>query len=458
MEKYHAYLKSKNKTNIWRKAKQKEYSSLDKILLSLENMNGLTLRNSMTLRLLGLIEKAPADSKYEVALTSAGDALLIHVNKQKLLDEQLLKIYLDSPINDQLHIPVFPLAIIYSLLARLGSLSFHEYALFICWINSHSDEKTAITLIEEYRRADEVMKATYTETLMNKTTELGYQDFRDHISRLFNMFGLSSYIDVDHSETRWSDTLHANSHDSTYMTLIDSLKNLSLSHYMSDDTSVLNLITISSDHLNFIDEISALTVDEQRAITQQIKERNRLPDIADVMPQMIKARFTKVPQQKISRSSPIRRVVKINYDERGKRNRLIGLFGEKLVFKYEYQKFINNGKRNMADRIDHVSLKNDGLGYDILSFFEDGREKHIEVKTVTGKPRNFRFYITQNELDKVVNDPLHQIYIVFNYASHNSEILEIGNLQDLITHGVIKLTPTSYTVDVAVEFEVSSRS
>ena len=52
----------------------------------------------------------------------------------------------------------------------------------------------------------------------------------------------------------------------------------------------------------------------------------------------------------------------------------------------------------MADRVDHVSqTKGDGLGYDVLSFEADGRERLIEVKT-TSFARETPFFVTKGEL------------------------------------------------------------
>ena len=43
-----------------------------------------------------------------------------------------------------------------------------------------------------------------------------------------------------------------------------------------------------------------------------------------------------------------------------------------------------------------MSVENIGLGYDILSFYPDGREKYIEVKTTSGVGSTFE--LTANEL------------------------------------------------------------
>jgi hypothetical protein len=73
---------------------------------------------------------------------------------------------------------------------------------------------------------------------------------------------------------------------------------------------------------------------------------------------------------------------RINYLEREARNASLGAAGEALVLQVEHRRLWTAGQRQLADRIEHVSrTKGDGLGYDILSFDEGGRERLIEVKT-----------------------------------------------------------------------------
>lgn len=55
-----------------------------------------------------------------------------------------------------------------------------------------------------------------------------------------------------------------------------------------------------------------------------------------------------------------------------------GFSGEQLVMDYEVKRLKISG---YAERIEHVSLTDDSLGYDILSFEEDGTYRYIEVKT-----------------------------------------------------------------------------
>jgi hypothetical protein len=96
----------------------------------------------------------------------------------------------------------------------------------------------------------------------------------------------------------------------------------------------------------------------------------------------------------ISRFTPVRR----DYIEREARNRSLGLAGELFVLEYEARRLHAIGQRKLSERVDHVSkTKGDGLGYDILSFEESGRESFIEVKTTSSSSLT-PFYISANEL------------------------------------------------------------
>lgn len=95
------------------------------------------------------------------------------------------------------------------------------------------------------------------------------------------------------------------------------------------------------------------------------------------------------------RRTPIRR----DYLEREARNRSLGLAGELLVLEYEARRLHDMGAKRLADRIEHTSkARGDGLGYDILSFDGDGRERFIEVKT-TAYVAETPFFITPNEVE-----------------------------------------------------------
>ena len=90
---------------------------------------------------------------------------------------------------------------------------------------------------------------------------------------------------------------------------------------------------------------------------------------------------------------------KIDFIEKEIRNKQLGLLGELFILKSEIEFLKSNGKEDLANKIQHVSVTvGDGLGYDILSYDLLGNEKKIEVKT-TRSDISRPFYLTKNELE-----------------------------------------------------------
>ncbi|MCH5265771.1 MAG: DUF3883 domain-containing protein [Lachnospiraceae bacterium] len=107
-----------------------------------------------------------------------------------------------------------------------------------------------------------------------------------------------------------------------------------------------------------------------------------------------------------------------DYTRRQKNKKKIGDIGEKLVMQLEYEKLINLGQKNLADKIKHVSkTEGDGLGYDIVSYEKIGgtfKEIYIEVKTTTGNI-NKPFDISANEVEvSELYSDRYYIYRLFN--------------------------------------------
>lgn len=88
----------------------------------------------------------------------------------------------------------------------------------------------------------------------------------------------------------------------------------------------------------------------------------------------------------------------IDYEERDRRNRSLGRLGEEIVIKHEKLKLARAGRKDLADKVEHVSgTLGDAAGFDIRSFNENsGVEVHIEVKTTTG-PVGTPFFMSANE-------------------------------------------------------------
>ena len=93
-----------------------------------------------------------------------------------------------------------------------------------------------------------------------------------------------------------------------------------------------------------------------------------------------------------------RLVRKFDPVERDFRNRSLGKAGEEVVFTFERQQLVAQGRSDLARKVRWVSQEDgDGAGYDIRSYYQNGSERLIEVKTTNGI-QTTPFYLTRNEL------------------------------------------------------------
>lgn len=99
---------------------------------------------------------------------------------------------------------------------------------------------------------------------------------------------------------------------------------------------------------------------------------------------------------------------KPDYDSINQRRSLIGETGERKVMQYEKDRLKNSQHR---ENIKRVSENDDGAGYDIMSFEENGEPRYIEVKTTTSI-NNVDFYLTRNELETMEKHENYWVYVV----------------------------------------------
>lgn len=121
---------------------------------------------------------------------------------------------------------------------------------------------------------------------------------------------------------------------------------------------------------------------------------------------------------RITEDEPVRqfKAFKRDYLEREASNQSLGLAGEEFVVQFEHWRLIELGQQRLADKVEHVSrIKGDGLGYDVLSFELDGKERLIEVKTTTfGKETPFFVSRGEVNLSKIAPQQFH-LYRVFEF-------------------------------------------
>lgn len=118
---------------------------------------------------------------------------------------------------------------------------------------------------------------------------------------------------------------------------------------------------------------------------------------------------------------------KSDYSAQDRENRKTGAIGEELVMAFEKEKLLTAGKPSLANKIKHVSKKDDGLGYDIQSFTALGEKIFIEVKTSQSSFAKSRYFISRNEWE--VGKTLHSywLYIIGDLNSKKPKILRLEN-------------------------------
>lgn len=129
-----------------------------------------------------------------------------------------------------------------------------------------------------------------------------------------------------------------------------------------------------------------------------------------------------------------RLAVKRDYIDREARNASLGLAGEEFVVKYEQWRLSSGGHDRLANKVEHVSqTKGDGLGFDVLSFDTNGRERLIEVKT-TSFGKETPFFITKNEveLSRAQADYFH-LYRLFEFRK-DPRMFSLGGAVDRHCH------------------------
>lgn len=135
-----------------------------------------------------------------------------------------------------------------------------------------------------------------------------------------------------------------------------------------------------------------------------------------------------------------------DFEKENKNNKLLGNRGEEIVFDLEKNWLIRIKQKELSEKVEWVSRKDDSLGYDIKSFEENGQEKFIEVKSTNQSPdSNANFLISSNQYSQAKKIRNYYFYIVFNAKSKKPKIWKIQNPLQYENSG-LTLTPISYRV------------
>ena len=129
-----------------------------------------------------------------------------------------------------------------------------------------------------------------------------------------------------------------------------------------------------------------------------------------------------------------------NYEAQNNANQALGERGEYVVMQKEADRLRS---ANIKKKPERLSLSDDSLGYDILSYNLDGSPMYIEVKATNSSPKDFRFFLTGNEHQAALQlGGAYHIYIVFDPHNPYPKIWDLGN--PFIESNKMKLMPVTY--------------
>jgi hypothetical protein len=133
----------------------------------------------------------------------------------------------------------------------------------------------------------------------------------------------------------------------------------------------------------------------------------------------------------------------IDYIENHRKMMEIGNLAEKIVLESEIE-FLNSDYPELAEKVRLVS-NNPQLGFDVLSFETDGKQKQIEVKAISVNNNTKSFIITRNELTKSKKYSNYYIYCVTEINSDKPKILRIKN-PDFDNNDNFLMEPLTYKI------------
>lgn len=151
------------------------------------------------------------------------------------------------------------------------------------------------------------------------------------------------------------------------------------------------------------------------------------------------------PSEKASSKSS-----KPDYEKINRLNKKLGDRGEKVVLDFEIARLEKLGKFDLSKEVDRVSLISDSLGFDILSFDEDGTERYIEVKATRSKVGDANFFLSINELKTAQEKENYYVYLVYDILSKEPKIWIMGNPFNPENKN-INIEPINFKVTVKVK-------
>lgn len=422
---YEQYLSGKG-TRYWKIAKQVRFGNPDDMATKLQG--GLSVRAASNYRFLGLA-KSSGESGKPVELTPVGQHFVERGSseRQNVLDSQILKMSLKNDAKGQAQaIDIFPAEFILRLLLITGPISFDEYKSLVIWAHPQDSVEMVAGLIARFRNAPQSIRdQIVSASIRNADVE----DFDDNVDRLYDLFFSASYfVEVQRSEgdTRQPDIALAVTEPfgEGLLEAFDELKRSIGDSYETWDQEVSS-------------ELPLVDVAEQTAFSSalDVPDTNRVAvPIDQVEPRAVSIIMSASPpaSSEISDFNDRRSQRKADYLARAARLADAGQRAEQIVVNFEKRRLTQAGKDDLAARVYHLAMDTDSQSYDVLSFNDDGSERHIEVKGVQTFKPTFEVYITAEETRRAMEDELFSLVLVFDYATTAPLVYEADELLTLM--------------------------
>lgn len=180
---------------------------------------------------------------------------------------------------------------------------------------------------------------------------------------------------------------------------------------------------------------------------KELKEKNTVAGLIDSNIEFVDFKYIGTH---ISEKKDTFRPRETDYEKINRNKKDIGDRGEKAVLQYEKNNLTKLGYFELAEKVELA--ENDALGYDIISYDLEGNEKHIEVKTNSNSnSKLMTFYLTENELETMYNDPSYNIYYLYNIKDKPK--VHIVNKEILLQNKSVYFKPILYKVSIDVELQ-----
>lgn len=125
-----------------------------------------------------------------------------------------------------------------------------------------------------------------------------------------------------------------------------------------------------------------------------------------------------------------------------------GFLGEQFVFEEEKKVLKRKGRHDLAEKVDWISKRSVGEGYDILSYdSKTNLEKYIEVKSSEGNGSIFDISVNEWNVAEQYKDQ-YFIYRVTNVRAEPTIDHKLKNPIKLAKNGKLEVTPSGWRVNI----------